>query len=253
MFIGATMFFHYLKSVRAASIVGVTRSGKTSLAFAIAYELLRSGWAKHLISNCPSVWNEDLTTLQIPDIKRSGIVAIIDEGGMWLKRRSDTHDLVAFRGKMDLTFLIPSTEPPSPDLRVITVQRIYQLSGLGLPLWIYSASLDYGKISEQTTFGWLNPQSIYGCYDTLSTPIDESGIDTFLLSLKQQVTGGKYVTGKASRYSRNVGSLAGLSDPGGSLDDFTEAAETMARAASAVEKAAVKLSKKRKKRLFGIF
>lgn len=258
MFVGASNFLHFLKSAGVCSIVGWPGTGKTLLAHAIAYELLRSGYCKHLISNCSSVWSEDLTKLDIPDPKRSGLVVMIDEGGMWLKSRSDSHDLVAFRRKMQCTFIIPSVEPPSYSLRVVEVQRVYNYTTVGIPCWTFEAQLTYRKVEETTRFQFWFPERYFGIYDTEATPVDESGIDEFLMDLKTRAIGKDYSRSKAARYSNAPVSIFGGSDasPAASAaftDTLQESMEEMSRAAASMAKSAEKLRKKPKKKLFGIF
>ena len=63
MLLNAQLAMGYLRLYRVAFIEGRYGGGKTSLAFRMAHDLLRSGQYRYLLSNVKSVWTDALDTV----------------------------------------------------------------------------------------------------------------------------------------------------------------------------------------------
>lgn len=69
-----------IEGERILAIVGRYGSGKSAMAFRLAYELMKRKKASHLVSNIPSVWTVKPRDMQLED-KRLNAVVVLDEAG----------------------------------------------------------------------------------------------------------------------------------------------------------------------------
>lgn len=182
--INASVALGYLKTYRVVHIDGRYGGGKTALAYRLAYELLEQGFAKYLVSNVKSIWNDDPAQIQLtqhPDGQLTAdVVAIIDEGGLFLKLGYDADKYLAFLRKLNIVLIIPSVRLPARDLRYLTIYRAFNAQIVGVPAWFYRLDLARGKARERDYFVWTNPSEIFGIYDTLGFPSDDAGLSDYV-------------------------------------------------------------------------
>lgn len=241
-FINLGITLGYLKQFRSVWIFGRMGGGKTALAFGLAYELLKSNYSRHLLSNCRCVWADDVQTLEIPNPYDSGIVAVIDEGGLFLETSRDVKSLLAFLRKLGLIVLVPSVRKPALRLQELRIQRLVALNSLGVPLWIYKTTLSSGDIRENSYFFWWRP-NIFGVYDTLDTPQSDRGIIRYFTELARRVS-----------TDDDVFRHPGVEDESSDDIDFsplTEAAEMQIEAAAVMSRSASRHKKSLFERMFG--
>ena len=189
MLLNSDVVLGLIKTYRVCFVGGRYGGGKTALCVRLAYDLLESGFVKRCVSNIPIVFGDDWEQLNIDDVYHTDTVIILDEGGLFLEDKSDVKEYLAFLRKMNITLLIPSVEPPSTRVRGLTIQRTFNLSPIGVPLWVYSAFLKSGSIREDARFGWWRPSEIFGLYDTKAAPVDDDGISDWIIALKERIKG----------------------------------------------------------------
>lgn len=169
-----TATMHYLTMYRVCHIDGRYGGGKTASAFRFGYEMVKKGFARYLISNVASVWNDNPDDIVMREGRYVDAVVILDEGGLFLKTGRDADKFLAYLRKLNITLLMPSVDPPAQKLRKLSIQRTMNLHVLGLPLWVYTTELNYGSQSEKVNWIWRRPKEIYGIYDTLGVPSDDT-------------------------------------------------------------------------------
>lgn len=227
------------------TIGGRYGSHKTALAFKFAHELYLAGVVDRVVSNCSSVWNEDLSTLQIDDPYKTNAVVILDEGGLFLDNRQNVKNILAFLRKMNIILIVPSVQEPSMRLKMLTVQMVYSFGSLGLPLVVYRAFLNSNSVKDVSYFGWLRPD-VYGIYDTADAPVDGDVVMNWMDGLKNRIAKGASKYTDTSAAGRAFDPMTLLLAGGGSRyhDDNDDAAERME---AAVQTLSETLSTKKKK------
>jgi hypothetical protein len=271
---------HYIKMYRVAHIDGRYGGGKTSFAFRCAYELLTRGGYRYLFSNVASVWNDNPDEIVMRDGRYVDAVVVLDEGGLFLKTGRDVEKFLVFLRKLNITLLLPSVQRPASALCRLQVQRMSNLNVLGLPLWSYVGRLSSGDQNERSNFYWRNPKEIYGIYDTLGVPTDdtlvyladgsdaksimaagslEGYMNEWVKQLAQSTgykntaarnSGGGFVDEFASTGGAANGAEA-LAEPTGFVAALLEASETNLEAANISARAARDMGKTRRKK--GLF
>lgn len=175
--VNSNIILSMIRNYRAAHLGGRFGSGKTSLAYEIANELKEQGHIRYILSNVKSIWNDDPEKVELRFEDGGAFVdavVILDEGGTFLETGFEAKQLLSFLRKLNIIILIPSRIPPSLKLRFLTVQRIFNMGVVGVPLWWYRMDLSDMKIKEKDYFGWWKPSEIYGIYDTQGMPMDDS-------------------------------------------------------------------------------
>lgn len=175
-FYGASIAMQYLELYRVCYIGGRPGSGKTSLAFRMAYELYKRGFVRYIISNCRSVWSEPLERVVLRDGKFVDACIVLDEAGLFMQSGKDADKFLAFLRKLNVVLIMPSVSKPAAKVQAVTVQRLFNYQVAGLPLWSYRMDLMSGRIEESTSFYWLHPSEIFGVYDTGGFPADDAQI-----------------------------------------------------------------------------
>lgn len=251
--IGGQIIVGMLQTFRVVWIGGRYGGGKTALAYRLAYELLDSGFSRYLLSNCRNVWKDETSDIVLREGRYMDTVVVLDEGGLFLRTSKDADDFLAFLRKLNVVLIVPSIKPPAPSLRMVTVQRVANLQSIGLPCWVYNASVEYGRQRDKERFAWWGPSEIYGVYDTTDVPVDDCGIGDYLYG---EV--GKLVRaaghGKSSRNKRGLltvedgGGVDGAG-VGGALDTasevFSDAALELSSALSVLENLSDKRGRRR--------
>ena len=147
--LGAEWLYGLVEGYRLCWIGGRFSGGKTSLAFLLARHWLERGY--RLITNCKTPWADSLDDVRLEDGKLKAVL-ILDEGGLWLRSDKYTRSLAAYAAKMDIILLIPSFFPPAHRFRVLTVQPLFTLRHVGIPLTFYRSSVRSGAYRDDRTF-----------------------------------------------------------------------------------------------------
>lgn len=162
-------------------------AGKSAIAFRIAYELAIN-YGYKIISNQECVWNE----INPPDWKYDehgnmtlGLIAVVDEGGLWVQDEVEAMEYLAFAGKMDLIVGLPSITEPCDIFSSLTIQPMYNFRSIGVPYNVYEWRVSQQKAKFRGGFAWAGMEEIYGTYSTLNPSSDPRGI---LHYLREKVT-----------------------------------------------------------------
>lgn len=230
-------------SYRVIWIDGRYGGGKTSLAHMLAYELLKSGKYKYLVSNVNSVWRDKREDIKPDADKRLNCVVILDEGGLFIDDPRKAQRFKTALRKLNVVVITPSVEPPSSRMKFITVQRELSFEFVGLPAYLYRWSLKKGMVTEKGRFAWWKPAGIFGIYDTSQNPMSDSGIAGFLIEAAERVN--KDVVGYL--YSEDVlGIEDGSSEVSGAAQAMLEAADNLAMAGEEIASASAKFTRRRR-------
>lgn len=168
MLLGGANIRGLIQEYRLCWICGRFSGGKTSLAYALAYEWLRKGY--RLVTTNASVWADDMDQVKLiwpdgPDASpRLRTVCILDEGGLYFKASAQIEQVAAFAAKMDCIYLIPSFFPPVRAAQVVTVQPIFGLRAAGIPLIVYQWRTKIQGFDDRGLFYWWRPSEVYGVY-----------------------------------------------------------------------------------------
>lgn len=184
MLLNTDAFINAVRNYRILYLDGRLGGGKTALAFRLAYELLMKYKYRYLLSNTLSVWNDDFSKVYLRNNIWLDGVLLFDEAGEFFEGRAQVKEALSFLRKINGIMLLPSFLPPARDVRILTVQRVYNLQMVGLPVWVYRWEIDKGSVTDGGMFFWVNPHEIYGIYDTLGMPSDAHDI---LQNLKNYV------------------------------------------------------------------
>lgn len=176
MLINVDPFLTAIRNYRVVHLGGRYGSGKTALAFMLAYELLTKYKYRYLFSNTDSVWNDDPSDFFLRDGVHADAVLNLDEAGEYLETRSEVKQWLSYLRKLNVILLLPSFLPPARDVRMLSCQRIFNAEILGLPLWVYRWGIDSGHIDDGGMFFWWRPSEIWGIYDTIAMPSDAESI-----------------------------------------------------------------------------
>lgn len=164
----ASEFLGMLVEYRICWIAGRFGGGKTSFALATASWLVANGYAKKILSNSPT----DLAMTNAENADDSAIV--IDEG--WQFKQEAVEKYAAFARKINCTLLFPSVWPPHPQFCNFYVQRIFDASCVGLPMWFYRWVLRTRVFNEKGTIALWRPGAIFRYMDTLKVTTGDGGI-----------------------------------------------------------------------------
>ncbi len=164
-FINASPFFSIVKEYRMLWIGGKYGGHKTSLGFVIAEQFLQKGYK--LITNIRSIWSDDMNTIDFDENGQLHLVVLMDEGGEYFKTSRQTEAMTKGARKMDVVFLFPSYFPPARNVQVLSCFAMFNLKAAGVPLYIYQWRAKLGPFQDTGVFGWWDPSTIYGVYDTM--------------------------------------------------------------------------------------
>lgn len=247
MLLGHENFFHSLIGERVCWIKGQLGSYKTALAYRLAYELLTGKYGyRHLISNIPDVWSDKLTDIEIRYVKAlrtedlhpyADTVAILDEGGLFIRYADDVDQLFTFLRKLNMLIIVPSKREPHRTIRQLRAYKKYDLHNVGVDGMVYGWKLKGDEEDTIGSFTWLGCSEIYGIYDTDYAPVDSEGIDAWMVDLKNKLTGGRYDRQRAKQ-AVTVQSVAGYGgdDVSSELASIVEDLATERRAISVLKK-----------------
>ena len=150
--------------------------GKTSLAVYLSMRLVESQRVTGIGTNTrlklPAGWVETERSSAEEMVQESDIALIIDEAWAEVGIGNDkaVRTWLAYPRKKNQFLLFPSVLPVSRQVAVYRVERILNMSGLGLPVWAYRYSLSVG-LGESVTgvWYWRNPARVFALYDHTAT------------------------------------------------------------------------------------
>jgi hypothetical protein len=234
---GSMIPFGLLRTFRSCWISGRLGGGKTLLAFRMAYDLLDSGFVKHLVSNIPSVWSENPWDIELDSNNMLNTVVVLDEGGLYLRTGKDVDEYMTFARKMNVVIIVPSVRKPAPALRDFVIERVFNFQMLGLPWWLYKYYLTTAGAKDEAKFLYTNPSEMYGIFDSKAMPVDDMGISEWLNGHKERLVNEYYKQhgrGHKPGKSRSARIVSGMGANGGLSGELQEAAEEFSHAASVI-------------------
>lgn len=183
-FLGADLYFGYVRQFRCVWFDGKYGSGKTALAMRTALQLCEMGVCRYILSNLQSPLVTRPADVELrPGVRgawHADAAIVLDEAGTFIKSTRDSDGYLAALRKLNVILLLPSVEPLPPKLARLVVERTYDWGTIGLPFWQYALSVTTRKQKEATSFFWRSPSEIYGIYDTIGYPTDDNEIKEYL-------------------------------------------------------------------------
>lgn len=160
---------------RIIAITGALGMGKSLIALDIAESLLKEGYA--LITNMSCIWADN------PDNIGFGkkFVAILDEGGTYVRTGQSVNRLSRFLRKLDGYLILPCKKKPHEDLcdlKLFPRFNFYRHLGIPLKMWRWEVNNEgqkYGGHLLQTAW-----QSIYGVYSSIDPGDFPEEIEKFI-------------------------------------------------------------------------
>jgi hypothetical protein len=172
MLLMADQFLSVLDHYRILWIAGRFGGHKTSLGFELARRYCEQGF--YLVSNCPNVWADDFRKITLDENRELKSVILLDEGGLEFKVKSQVENIASYCRKVNIRIIMPSFWPPTRAAQVVTVQPVFSLIAIGIPLIFYRWRVKLQYFDEMGWFGWWNPRRIYGIYSS-KDPGDKAG------------------------------------------------------------------------------
>jgi hypothetical protein len=227
MLLGADNVVHLANNYRVVYLSGRYGGGKTAFSFRLAYELCKRFNYRYILSNVRSVWCDDPEQVVFRDGCFLDSVLVLDEGGLFLDRASEAKQWLAMLRKLNVVLIIPSVVAPALMLRTMTVQRVFNWSALGVPIWSYAVEVRSHPTVVKDRFHWWGYSEIFGVYDTLGMPADADILLNWLKDRTEQAA--KNLGYDASRHtSRMGGIMTAFSDSGASAADALQDASDAA-------------------------
>lgn len=202
----ADTFIQNLRTFRVCWLKSRTGSGKTALAFRLAYALYEIGAVRYICSNCESVWCDDPGDVVLQN-GQADVCLIMDEGGMFMESKHKAQKYLAFMRRLNIILLIPSVMMPATVVRFLTVKRTMNWGVAGIPLWMYQARLHDGEDVSRESFGWWRPEEIFGIYSTNGFPINDAGLSDWLFKWTKEAAALKGVELDAPLYAGGASSF----------------------------------------------
>lgn len=163
-----------VSTFRACWLSGRPGGGKTLLSVVLALELLRQGLCTRIVANVPlHVEGLSWTPTETPSECVDACI-ILDEAWSELGMGQDKalKQWLAYPRKRNQYLLFPSVLPLVRSLGTFRVQRVFNGSQLGIPLWVYRYRIELGEKKPMTGFVPLvNPSAWFSVYDSFSLPI----------------------------------------------------------------------------------
>lgn len=177
----ADNFMQNVRLFRTLWIRSRTGSGKTALAFRVAHELQNTGSIRYILSNCRSPWVDNIDSVELREGQFVDAALIMDEAGLFMYDLNRSRKYLSFMRKMNIVLIMPTVQAPSILCQGFQVKRLMNLGVIGLPLWVFRSRIRDSEEVMYETFGWWNPDEIFGTYDTEGFPSDDAGIEDALL------------------------------------------------------------------------
>lgn len=225
-FINGETFLALLANYRILWVKGGFGGGKSALAYKVAYELVKSGQFKYIVSNIKDIWSDPVESIEWSENDTLDAVIILDEGGLFLRFGRDVEEYLTLLRKLNIVVLIPSVLPPSTRVTFFSCQRVMNLKRVGLPVWVMKWTLRYGEVNQETFF-WTEPSEIFGVYDTKAPPNDDAGVSDWLIAKKEEFA-------KRAGYARSGSRRAAVIE-GSGMDAGSGSASAVVEAAERIE------------------
>lgn len=168
-FFHAGQFLYVYKRYRLGAMAGRLGSGKTSLALKLAHHFLEAGLVDGIWANFPH-------TLPVRyKLKRTFF--ILDEAAEHADARKSATDYSGYGvyvRKLKSFLFAASMNEVDKRVKQIRVQQVMTFTLFGRKIWIYQYQIYDSK--EKDWFGWLDPDEMWGTYDTEYVPNDDGGI-----------------------------------------------------------------------------
>lgn len=204
-----SIFLKMFLGFRVVSIRGRFGGGKTHLGVSLCYWLLGSGYVDRIVTNVPVFYHLDDG---IHNLTRTAIM--LDESWSYINSRDDVLTYSAYLRKLDSYLILPSVFDIHRRLDFFNVERIYNLQAFGIPAWYYKWSLSQSKNRDNGSFILVNPQSMYGTYDTRYIPFDDAGINKRLTDTISEIgatiNGTRTLSKDGARSSVRGGGVGGF-------------------------------------------
>lgn len=181
---------------RVVHLWGRFGSGKTALAWYLAYEMMLKFKFRYILSNIKSAWADKVEDVVLRDGMKADAILVLDEAGAFMKTSSETSQWLGALRKMNIVILCPSFEPPSRSARMLTFQRVFNGRIIGLNFWWYKWNLSMGEVNETGNFYWRNPSEVFGIFDTGGYPVEA---DAILSGVQKWIATARYNSGYASK------------------------------------------------------
>lgn len=196
MLFGADVVLGWMYSERVTCIEGAQGGGKTSLAYALAIDMIKNqdrGF-RYLISNVASDFNDNIEDVVPRDGKHLDCVIIFDEIGKFLNKNNSplANNLIADLRKINCILILPSRNETQKDLRHFVIEPSANLRSLGIPAIIYKAWLDRRSSHSKSEFAFIGDNGVYGRYDSNEVVEDSQGIIPWLLKTKEEIAKSDY-------------------------------------------------------------
>lgn len=187
-------YLKLLLGFRIATIGGRFGGGKTLLATWLAYWLKENKYVDKIVSNVPVLFNDD----DGGNLRRSAI--LLDESWTYIQTRNDILAYSAYLRKIDSYLLLPSVFDIHYRLSFFRAERQINFQSFGIPVWLYSWTLRKGSGSkDKGSFLLVNPQVMFGTYDTFAIPFDDGGISKRLYSTIEEYANERMDTKSTGR------------------------------------------------------
>jgi hypothetical protein len=180
--IGHGVALAQIRGSRFCWIPGRFSAGKSAFSYRIAFDLAKK-YGYRIISNQESVWNEIEEPKWIVDEHGNislKLIAIIDEGGLYLQDKKMVREWIDFAGKMDLIVIIPSWRAPAALFQELQIRFTGSFRSTGLPLDQFTYFTGKGKHAYEGKFLWAGMEEIYGIYSTLNPSFSPVGMVHYL-------------------------------------------------------------------------
>lgn len=221
-----------IMSYRCCYIGGGMGSGKTLVAYRLAWELLQTGQFRYVVSNGRNVWSNAASSV-VPRLNAKGepqfldAVIVLDEGGHIIEGAAHGAAIKAFARKLNVVVLVPSVEPPPGNMRVLQMGRVFNGAVFGLPLQWWSVTLNTRFFRGRYGFGLWRPEQMYGIYDTEDFTQDEDEIQAMLAGVVDERRGENKARSRRSRRG-----VVAVGQRGGFAQDIAAATEELSNAVS---------------------
>lgn len=180
-----------IEYLRHAWICGRYGGGKTALALHLADRYIASGRYRYVALNMPL--NVDVPVVvtrrvqEVLDVQDA--VIVMDEAGGIIDSQVSPRqvaDWLKWLAKDNRVLLMPSVLPVHKNASTMRVQRIFNGSSAGVPLWVYRWRYRLPESSDTGLYWWPLPTVIFGLYDREYKP----GWEWFIYDFADQGDGG---------------------------------------------------------------
>lgn len=179
---------NYVRLYRMVCITGRFGGGKTTLAVWLAKWLCEHNYTRFIASNIRLTVGTLVATITSAELRSfaggrpvyKDCAIIMDEAWLELgrgKSRKQVEAWLAFLRKGNNFLLMPSVLPLVSDVTKLEVERRFNGSVFGLPLWLYRWRLgDPKRGGDRGHFLFGYPQRTFGLFDTVEIPGDDFNV-----------------------------------------------------------------------------